>query len=139
MQIPCLGINKVQSKVLNSKQEDDSINNPQNTGNNSTINMEQQSQYGDNNNQVQANNNPGASTVPSTSSRPNSTMGYVVIPYTKGLVESFKHTCGKYGIPTYFKGNTTIKQILMKPKKPAPQRKEEWGNLQFPVQSHNLQ
>ena len=56
--------------------------------------MEQQSQSGDNN-QVQTNNNPGANAVPSTSSRPNSTIGYAVIPYTKGLAESFKHTCGK--------------------------------------------
>ena len=86
--------------------------------------MEQPSQSGDNNNQIQANNNPGASTVTSTSSRPNSTMRYVVIPYTKGLVESFKHTCGKYGIQTYFKSNTTIKQVLMKPKDQDPKEKK---------------
>ena len=86
--------------------------------------MEQQSQSGDNNNQVQANNNPGTSTVPSTSSRPNSTMGYVVIPYAKGLAESFKHTCGKYGIQTYFKGKTTINQVLMKPKDQDPKEKK---------------
>ena len=72
--------------------------------------MKQQSQPGDNNNQVQTNNNPGTSTVPSTSSRPNSTMGYVVIPYTKGLVESFKHT--------------TMKQVLMKPKDQDPKEKK---------------
>ena len=69
---PCWAINKVQSKVSNSNLEDNSINNPQNTDNNSTTSMEQQSQSGDNNNQVQA-NNPGTSTVTSTSSRPNST------------------------------------------------------------------
>ena len=107
---PLGAINKLQSKVL-----DDSNNNPLNRSNNSTISMEQQTQSGDNN-QVQANNNPGASTVPSTSSRPNSAVGYVVIPYTKWLPESFKHTCGKYGIQTYFKGNTMFKQVLMKPK-----------------------
>ena len=86
--------------------------------------MEQLSQSGDSNNQVQANNNPGASTVPSTSSRPNSTVGYVIIPYTKKLVESFQHTCGKYGIQTYFKGNTKIKQVLMKPKDQDPKEKK---------------
>ena len=31
-------------------------------------------------------------------------------------MESLKNTCGKYGIQTYFKGNSTIKQVLMKPK-----------------------
>ena len=116
-------LNKVQSKVLNSNWEDDSNNNAQNTSNNNTISMEQQTQSGDNN-QIQANNNPGASTVPSTSSGPNSTMEYVVIPYTKGLVESFKHTCGKYRTQTYFKGNTTIKQVLMKPKDQDPKEKK---------------
>ena len=35
-------------------------------------------------------------------------------------MESFKHTCGKYGIQTYFKGNTTIKQALIKPKDQDP-------------------
>ena len=45
-----LAINKVQSKVLNSNWEDDSNNNLQNTSNNTTINREQQTQTGDNNN-----------------------------------------------------------------------------------------
>ena len=44
----------------------------------------------------------------------------IVIPYTKGTAESIKHICGKYGIQVHFKGNTTIKQILMKPKDPDP-------------------
>ena len=52
-------------------------------------------------------------------------MGYVVIPYTQGLVENFKNTCGKYGIQTYFKGNTTIKQVLMKPKDQDPKDKKK--------------
>ena len=117
---PPWAINKVRSKVLNSTWEDNSINNPCNTDNNSTTSMEQDSQSGENNNEVQANNNRGVSTVPPTSSRPNSTVGYVVIPYTKGTVESFKHTCGRYGIQTYFKGNSTIKQVLMKPKDQDP-------------------
>ena len=117
-------INKVQSKVLNSNYEDDSSNNLQNTNNNNTISRQQQTQTGDNNTQVKVDNNPGTNTVPTTSSRPNSTMGYVVMPYTKGLVESFKHTCGKYGIQTYFKGNTTIKQVLMKPKDQDPKEKK---------------
>ena len=121
---PHWAINRVQSKVLNSSQENPSNNHLQNSSTNTTNNMEQQSQTGDNNsNQAQANNNEGASTTPSTSSRPKSTVGYVVIPYTKGLAESFKHICGKYGIHTYFKGNTTIKQVLMKPKDQDPKEK----------------
>ena len=77
-------INKVQSKVLNSTWEDSSNNNLQHTSNNITNSMEQQTQTGNNNNQVQANSNQSASTVPTTISRPNSSMGYVVIPYTWG-------------------------------------------------------
>ena len=49
---------------------------------------------------------------------------HVVIPYTHGLVESFKNTCGEYGIQTYFKGNTTIKQVLLKPKEQDPKDKK---------------
>ena len=47
-------------------------------------------------------------------------MGQVVIPYTKGIAECIKHICGKYGIQVHFKGNTTLKQILMKPKDQDP-------------------
>ena len=48
----------------------------------------------------------------------------MVIPYTRGIAESFKNICGKYGIQVYFKGNTTIKQILMKPKDQEPKDKK---------------
>ena len=48
----------------------------------------------------------------------------MVIPYTKGISESFKKICGKYGIQTYFKGNTIIKQLLMKPKDKEPKDKK---------------
>ena len=48
----------------------------------------------------------------------------MVIPYTKGIAESFKKICGKYGIQTYFKGKTTIKQVLMKPKDQDPKDKK---------------
>ena len=47
-------------------------------------------------------------------------IGHVVVPYTKGLSESFKNICGKHGIQAYFKGNITIKQTLMKPKDQDP-------------------
>ena len=47
-------------------------------------------------------------------------MGQIVIPYTKGIAESIKHICGRYGIQVHFKGNTPIKQVLMKPKDQDP-------------------
>ena len=38
--------------------------------------------------------------------------GHIVIPYTQGLYESIKKTCGRYGIQTHFKGGRTIKNLL---------------------------
>ena len=54
----------------------------------------------------------------------NSTVGQLVIPYVKGTAKSFKHICGRYGIKVHFKGNTTIKQALMKPKDQHPMDKK---------------
>ena len=34
---------------------------------------------------------------------------YIVVPYYKGLNESLKRTCQKYGVQVYFKGGNTIK------------------------------
>ena len=33
-------------------------------------------------------------------------VGQVVIPYTKGIEESIKQICGKYGIQVHFKGTS---------------------------------
>ena len=44
------------------------------------------------------------------------TVGQIVIPYTKGIGKSIKQVCGKYGIQVHFRGNSTIKQVPMKPK-----------------------
>ena len=52
--------------------------------------------------------------------RNKTTIGKIVIPYAKGISESIKQACGKYGIQVHFKGNQTIKQILMKPKDKDP-------------------
>ena len=121
---PPWAINKVQNKVINSNWEDPNNNNLQNTSNNSSNSPEQQNQTMDNNsNQTQTSNNQGTSTTPTTS-RPNSTVGQVVIPHTKGLAESVKNICGKYGIQVQFKGNTKIKQVLMKPKNQDPKEKK---------------
>ena len=78
--------------------------------------MDQANQGRDNNTTSQDTHNPSASTeeAPPTRQKPN--IGFVVIPYTQGIAESFKNIYGKYGICTYFKGNKTVKQVLMKPK-----------------------
>ena len=109
---------------LNSNWEDSSNNDLQDTSNNPTSNKDLQPQPGDNTNNSQANSNLNTSTERTTISRPKSTVGYAVIPYTQGLAESFKNICGKYGIQTYFKDNTTIKQVLMKPKDQDPKDKK---------------
>ena len=44
------------------------------------------------------------------------TKGHIVIPYTQGLCESTKKISGTYGIQTYFKGNNTIRNLLVSPR-----------------------
>ena len=112
----------VQNKVLNKYWEDLSNNSPTNH-NNSISSQVPATLTGDNNNKTQNKNNQDAS-LPSTTSSNKSTVGQVVIPYTKGIVESIKHILGKYGIQVHFKGNTTIKQVLMKPKDQDPKEKK---------------
>ena len=71
-------------------------------------------------NQAQQTNSQGEnSTNTTTTSKPNY-IGQVVIPYTQGTVEGFKNICGKYGIQVHFKGNTMLKQLLMKSKDQDP-------------------
>ena len=88
-----------------------------------------------NNNQPQVNNNQDTSTT-NTRPRPTSTIGQVVIPYMQGTAEIFKHICGKYGIKVLFKGNTTIKQLLMKPKDQDPMEKK--SGVIYSYQCNNL-
>ena len=102
---PSWAINKVQNKVLNNDQGEHDNNQP-NT----------------NNNQAQQVNSQDASSTNTTRSNKNF-IGQVVIPYTQGRSEGFKNICGKYGIKVHFKGNTTIKQLLMKPKDQDPKEK----------------
>ena len=52
--------------------------------------------------------------------------GHTVISYMQGLWQSIKNICKRYGIQTHFKGNRTIKNILVKPKDKDPlDRKRE--------------
>ena len=41
---------------------------------------------------------------------------HITVPYSRGLSESFKNTCKKYGIQVYFRGGKTIKNPLVAPK-----------------------
>ena len=50
-------------------------------------------------------------------------MGHMVILYVQNIGESIKCTCSKYGIKTHFKGNRTLKQILVKLKDKDPKEK----------------
>ena len=52
--------------------------------------------------------------------------------HTQGIAESFKKICGKYGTQAYFKGNITIKQLLLKSK----DQDKKWGHLQLPILGH---
>ena len=44
----------------------------------------------------------------------------MVVPYYKGLSESLKKVCSKYGVQVYFKGGNTIKNLLVAPKDQDP-------------------
>ena len=46
--------------------------------------------------------------------------GQIVIPYTQSLCESIKKICGRYGIQTHFKDDSTIKNLLVSPKDKDP-------------------
>ena len=63
-------------------------------------------------------------------------LGHIVIPYTHGLGESIKKNCKKYGMQTHFKGNRTLKQLLVKPKDLDPT--EEKGGAIYMYQCGEL-
>ena len=44
------------------------------------------------------------------------TKDHIVIPDTQGICQSIKKICSKYGIQTHFKGDSTIKNLLVPPK-----------------------
>ena len=45
---------------------------------------------------------------------------YIVVPYYRGLSENLKKVCSKHWVQVYFKGGTTIKNLLMAPKDQDP-------------------
>ena len=89
----------------------------------------------DSNNSTTQNNRPQNNH--NTNARANKTIvGQVVIPYTKGIGKSIKQICHKYGIQVHFKGNTTIKQVLMKPKDQDP--KDNKSGVIYSYQCNHL-
>ena len=68
--------------------------------------------------------NDGANSQGTTGTQPTSnevkTKSHIVIPYIQGLCESIKNICGRYGIQTHFKGNSTIKNVLVSPRIKTP-------------------
>ena len=48
----------------------------------------------------------------------------MIVPYYKGLSESLKKVCSKHGVQFYFKGGTTIKNLLMASKDQDPIQKK---------------
>ena len=49
---------------------------------------------------------------------------HITVPYYRGLSESIKHRCKNYGVQVYFRGGTTIKNLLMAPKDLDPMMKK---------------
>ena len=91
--------------------------NPSNSNNNNG--QDTTTQTRDNNNSTTQNNRPDSNQNSNVRVNKN-TVGQVVIPYTKGIGKSIKQVYGKYGIQVHFKGNSTIKEALMKPKDQDP-------------------
>ena len=54
----------------------------------------------------------------------NNQYPYIVVPYERGLSESLKKVCSKHGVQVYFKGGTTIKNLLIVPKVQDPIQKK---------------
>ena len=65
---------------------------------------------------VMSNDNDNMKKKPtSRSNNSNIKRNYIVVPYTRGLIESFKNLFKKYGIQVYLKGVRTIKELLVAP------------------------
>ena len=70
------------------------------------------------NNPAQKKRNETSSTQQNNTPKP-----YITVPYYKGLSESVKKKCSNYGVQVYFKGGTTIKNLLVAPKDKDPMMK----------------
>ena len=63
---------------------------------------------------------PSSNTTERTPPKDKPSIGHIVIPYIQGLGVSIKKISSKYGTQTHFKGNKTLKQLLVKPKDHDP-------------------
>ena len=54
----------------------------------------------------------------------NTLRPHITVPYYRGLSESVKQRCKNYGGQVYFRGGTTIKNLLMAPKDLDPMMKK---------------
>ena len=68
-------------------------------------------------------NNPGQKKNRTTQQN-NTPKPYITLPYYRGLSESVKKKCCNCGVQVYFKGGTTIKNLLMAPKDEDPMMKK---------------
>ena len=71
------------------------------------------------NNPAQKNKKKNKNTQQNNTPKP-----YITVPYYKGLSESVKNKCSNFGVQVYFKGGTTIKNLLVKPKDKDPMMKK---------------
>ena len=61
---------------------------------------------------------------PSSTQQNNIPKPHITVPYYKWLSESVKKRCSNYGVQVYFKGGTTIKNLLMAQKDIDPMMKK---------------
>ena len=71
--------------------------------------------------------------APTKRTNTNNQKSHIVVPYYSGLSESIKNIDSNYGVEVYFKGGSTIKNLLMSPKDKDPIQKTEWSRLQIPM------
>ena len=97
---PRWAIYKIQNKYNNNWE--DNGNNNTNQGEDSTL-------------------GPNRGTCTEVSNNNNkSSAGKIVVSHVQGLGENLKKICSRYGVQTHFKGSTTIKQMLVRPKDKDP-------------------
>ena len=131
---PNWAISKVQNKVLNNNLEGNNPEiNPSNSDNNNG--QDTTTQTRDNNNSTAQSNRPDNNQNSNVMVNSH-TVGQIVIPYTKGIGKSIKQVCGKYGIQVHFRGNSTIKQALIKPKDQDP--RDSKSGLIYSYQCNHL-
>ena len=68
--------------------------------------------------------NPSGNPEGRDSTKDKYNKGHTVIPYTQGLGESITNIGKRYGIQTHFKGNRTVKNILVKSKDKDPLKRK---------------